>query len=167
MKTKKIPECLEALPRKVVMNATVPTLIIKKECPLERFLVCVDGSEHSIIALDYISKLAQEMGSKITIINVEERKLYDMSPRTAVEGGQLVISHALSSIGKPDLPVDKRVEFGVTSDVLVEVAEKEGIDLIVMGSRGLGTVRRFLLGSVSDDVSQKARTSVLIFPWRK
>jgi nucleotide-binding universal stress UspA family protein len=163
----KDPRMLGSITRKVVMNATVPTLIIKKECPLERILVCVDGSEHSIVALDYITKLAQEMGSKITVINVEERKLYDMSPKTAVEGGQLVISHALSAIGKPDLPVEKRVEFGVTSDVLVEVAEKEGIDLIVMGSRGLGTVRRFLLGSVSDDVSQKARTSVLIVPWRK
>ena len=163
----KDPHMLGSITRKVVMNATIPTLIIKRECPLERSLVCVDGSEHSIIALDYTTKLAQEMGSKITLLNVEERKLYDMSPKTAKEGGELVILHALSQIGKPDLDVEKRVEFGVASDVIVDVAEKENMDLIVMGSRGLGIVKRFLLGSVSDDVSQKARTSVLIVPWRK
>ncbi|MCP8304623.1 MAG: universal stress protein [archaeon] len=59
---------------------------------------------------------------------------------------------------------DKRVEFGVTSDIIIEVAEKGNHDLIVLGSRGLGTAKRFLLGSVSDDVSHKAKCSVLIFP---
>jgi nucleotide-binding universal stress UspA family protein len=158
----KDPLMLGSVTKKVVTNATVPTLIIKKECALERFLACVDGSEHSIIALDYSIKLAQEMGSKITLINVEDRKLYDMSPKTAVEGGQLVISHAISSIGKPDLPADRRVEFGVTPDVLVDVAEKEDIDLIVMGSRGMSGIKEVLLGSVSHGVSQHAKCSVLI-----
>lgn len=163
----KDPHMLGSITRKVVMNATIPTIIIKKDCPLERFLVCIDGSEHSIIALNYTTKLAKEMDSKIILLNVEERKLYDMSPKTAKEGGEMVISHALSTIGKPELDAEKKVEFGVASDVIVDVAEKENVDLIVMGSRGLGTVKRFLLGSVSDDVSQKARTSVLIVPWRK
>jgi len=62
------------------------------------------------------------------------------------------------------LKVDRRVESGVTSDRIVQATERGNHDLIVLGSRGLGTVKRFLLGSVSDDVSHKARCSVLIFP---
>ena len=37
-------------------------------------------------------------------------------------------------------------------------------DLVILGSRGLGTAERFLLGSISDDVSSNAKCSVLIFP---
>jgi nucleotide-binding universal stress UspA family protein len=42
------------------------------------------------------------------------------------------------------------------------MAQKGNIDLIVVGSRGLSSVKRFLLGSVSDDISMHARSSVLI-----
>jgi nucleotide-binding universal stress UspA family protein len=62
------------------------------------------------------------------------------------------------------LKVGKKLEFGVPSDVIVEVAERGNYDLILLGSRGLGTVKRFLLGSVSDDVCDKAKCSVLIIP---
>jgi nucleotide-binding universal stress UspA family protein len=62
------------------------------------------------------------------------------------------------------LRINKKLEFGVPSDVIVEIAEKGNYDLIIVGSRGLGKVKRFLLGSVSDDVSHKAKCSVLIVP---
>lgn len=51
---------------------------------------------------------------------------------------------------------------GDPADTIVRVAEEEGSDLIVVGSRGLGETLRFLLGSVSDRVSHHAPCSVLI-----
>uniref|UniRef100_A0A7C2P719 Universal stress protein n=1 Tax=candidate division WOR-3 bacterium TaxID=2052148 RepID=A0A7C2P719_UNCW3 len=57
-----------------------------------------------------------------------------------------------------------KLEIGTPADVIVEVAEKGNHDLIVMGRRGLGIAKRFLLGSVSDDVIHKAKCSVLIVP---
>jgi nucleotide-binding universal stress UspA family protein len=166
-KNEKRPEILGSVTKKVLTHTSIPTLVIKRACLISNLLVCVDGSENSIIALDYAAKLGKGMNSNITLLNVEERKLYDLSPMTAREGGELVISHALLQIGKPELNIERKVEFGIPSDVIVEVAEKGNCDLIIMGSRGLGTVKRFLIGSVSDDVSQKAGTSVLIIPWRK
>lgn len=160
----KEPYALGSITKKVIRHTTCPTLIAKKVCALSNLLVCVDGSERSIKALDYAVKLADKMSSKITSLNVQERRLHDLSPKTAEELGERIFSKSLSAIRREESKVDKRLEFGVPSDSIVEVAEKGDHDLIVLGRRGLGTVKRFLLGSVSDDVSHKARCSVLIVP---
>jgi len=53
-------------------------------------------------------------------------------------------------------------EMGKAGHHLVEMAEKEHVDLIVMGTRGLGTVRRTILGSVSDYIIHHAHTQVCV-----
>ena len=158
---------LGSVTKKVIMHTGCPTLIVKKVSPISSLLVCVDGSENSVKALDYALKLAEKMGSKITLLNVQERRLYESSPKTAEELSDKIFSKALDAVGKKKIKVDKKLEFGVTSDSIVEVAEKGNYDLIVLGSRGLGTVKRFLLGSISDYVSHKAKCSVLIVPAKK
>jgi len=160
----KEPYALGSITKKVIRHTTCPTLIAKNVCVLSNLLACVDGSERSIKALNYVFKLADKMSSKITLLNVQERRLHDLAPKTAEEMGEQIFSKSLSAIRRQESKVDKRLEFGVPSDSIVEVAEKGDHDLIVLGRRGLGTVKRFLLGSVSDDVSHKARCSVLIVP---
>ena len=166
-KNEKDPYALGSVTKKAIRHTTCPTLFVKKVCSLSNLLVCIDGSEHSTKALDYAVKLAEKIGSKITLLNVQERRLHDLSPYARIVSeklGERILSKALSAIGKKGLKADRRVESGVTSDRIVEVAERGNHDLIVLGSRGLGTGKRFLLGSVSDDVSHKAKCSVLIFP---
>ncbi len=158
---------LGSVTKKVMMYSDYPTLIVKKVSPLSNLLVCTDGSENSIKALNYALKLAEKMGSRLTLLNVQERRLYAASPKIAKEFGEKILSKALSAVEKKKIRVDKKLEFGTPSDSIVEIAEKGNYDLIVLGSRGLGTVKRFLFGSVSDDVSHKARCSVLIIPTKK
>ena len=55
-----------------------------------------------------------------------------------------------------------QLEFGNPAETIIEIAEKGNYDLIVVGSRGLSSVKRFFLGSVSDDISHHAKCSVLI-----
>jgi nucleotide-binding universal stress UspA family protein len=160
----KDPYALGSITKKVIRHTICPILIVKKVSALYNLLVCVDGSENAIKALDYSAKLAKKMGSSITLLNVQERRLYDSSPKTAEEFGERVLSKALGAVRERKLKVDKQLEFGVPSDVIAEVAEKGKHDLIVLGSRGLGTISRFLLGSVSDDVSHKAKCSLLLVP---
>jgi len=160
----KDPYALGSVTKRVTAHAKCPVLITKKASSLSKMLVGVDGSRNSTKALEYAVKLAEKMGSEITMLNVQEHRLHKASPEVAEELGDKIFSKASDAIGKQKLKIEKRLEIGVTSDKIFEVAEKGNYDLIVLGSRGLGTVKRFLLGSISDDVSHKAKCSVLIVP---
>lgn len=91
----KEPYALGSITKKVIRHNTCPTLIAKNVCALSNLLVCVDGSERSIKALDYAFKLSDKMGSKITLLNVQERRLHDLSPKTAEELGEQIFSKSL------------------------------------------------------------------------
>jgi nucleotide-binding universal stress UspA family protein len=58
--------------------------------------------------------------------------------------------------------IDKRLEYGKPAEIIIKLANKENYDLIILGSRGLSSVKRYLLGSVSEDVTWHAKRSVLI-----
>jgi nucleotide-binding universal stress UspA family protein len=163
----KDPYALGSVTRKVLRHTDRPTLIVKTGSALSNLLVCIDGSDYSIKALDYAIKFAEKMKSKITMLNVQEQKLHKASPKAVEELGQQILSKALGTVEKTKVKVDKKLEIGIPSNRIAEAAEKGNHDLIVLGSRGLGTVDRFLLGSVSDEVSHKAKCSVLIVPHKK
>jgi nucleotide-binding universal stress UspA family protein len=158
---------LGSVTRKVAKQAHRPILIVKKVGLLTSFLVCTDGSEHSIEALIFSTRLAGKLGAKITLLNVQEPVSQTVSQKTAEELGELVLNATISAIGDAAIEVARRVEFGTPSNVIADVAEEGRYDLLVLGSRGLGTPERFLLGSVSEDVSYNAKCSVLIIPPRE
>jgi nucleotide-binding universal stress UspA family protein len=158
---------LGSVTKKVIMHTGCPTMIVKKTSTLSNILVCVDGSDHAMKALNYALSLAEKMGSKMTLLNVQETRLHKASPDAAMELGGRILTESSDTVEKRKLTAERRLEYGVPSEVIVGAAEKGNHDLIVLGSRGLGTVKRFLLGSVSDDVSYKAKCSVLIVPARQ
>jgi nucleotide-binding universal stress UspA family protein len=160
----KAPYTLGSVTRKVTMQATCPVFITKKMSSLSSMLVCVDGSERSIRALECAAGLAELMNSSITLLYVQEQRLHMASSKVAKELGERVLAESLGAVEKRKLRIDKRLEVGVASDTIVGVAEKGKYDLIVLGSRGLGAVKLLLLGSVTDDVTQKAECSVLVVP---
>ena len=155
---------LGSVTKKVERHVRRPILIAKKAGLLSNFLVCTDGSEHSIQALSFGVKLAKNLGAKITLLNVQEELLQNISPKTAKEIGELVLTSTINTIEEKNVEISKRVEYGTPSNVISDVADDGKFDLIVLGSRGLGTSERFLLGSVSDDVSHSAKCSVMIIP---
>jgi nucleotide-binding universal stress UspA family protein len=66
----------------------------------------------------------------------------------------------IREIGGQD--IQAHLEFGRPDTAIVEMAEELEAGLIVMGSRGLGGVRRALLGSISDSVVRHAHCPVLV-----
>jgi nucleotide-binding universal stress UspA family protein len=60
------------------------------------------------------------------------------------------------------IDVDTQAREGDPAEVILDVAKEQAADLIVIGSRGLSGIRRFLLGSVSAKVSEHAPCSVMI-----
>ena len=157
----KDPAALGSVTKKVMRYAKQPILIAKNVSMLSNMLVCIDGSEHAISALKYGIQLAEKMGADITLLNVLEKRMFEYAPDIVRDVGKKILSKAVESIGETKLKINERLEVGVPSNVIVEVAEEGNYDLIIMGSKGLGKVKRFLFGSVSEDVSHKAKCSVL------
>ncbi len=69
---------------------------------------------------------------------------------------------AAEAIGADGVSVKTHRLAGDPADSLIEVAESDGADLIVVGNRGMGGVKRFVLGSVPNKISHHSPCSVLI-----
>jgi nucleotide-binding universal stress UspA family protein len=120
-----------------------------------RILVGVDGSDYSTWALMEAISIAKKFSAHIKVITVYKQVNRDEAAKTQLKAKQLLdeeqIDSSLSSILGSN-----------PSRALVDTAEKEKIDLIVVGSRGLGSAAAFLLGSVSKQVVSKASCNVLV-----
>lgn len=151
---------LGSVAEKISIYAKCPVLIVKKKTRIKKLLVAIDGSEQADKALEYAIQLCQHFEAKMTLLHVEEAELFRLEPKVTREVGERILSDAATKI--KDVIYAVRLEFGNPAQTILKVAKQEDYDLIVLGSRGISSVRRFLLGSVSADVSMHAQRSVLI-----
>lgn len=151
---------LGSIAEKISLYAHCPVLIAKKKTKIKKLLVAIDGSEQAGKALEYAVELAHRYRGKITLLHVKETKLFEMEPKLMKEVSANILNDAAAKI--KNIPYDKRLEIGDPAKTILDLAKEENYDLIILGSRGLSSVKRFLLGSVSAEVSMDAHRSVLI-----
>lgn len=135
-------------------------------------LLASDGSECALKAAAIAATVASKFTGRLTIINVfqpfptvgpyGEFVSAGLDDRYITELQEHAISQAGHIIDEMDVPYQSRQEVGQPAAEIVRVAEEEGCDLIVLGSRGLNAVQSFLLGSVSDRVTHHAHCPVLV-----
>ena len=142
---------------------------------LGKILVAIDGSEEASSAAKAATEVAKATGSELHVIYAIQEERYrphlgpemwegweegfehakrsarswveDQAERMRGEGAKAVKSHLL--LGQPDAAI-------------VWLAEELGAGLVVLGSRGLGGIRRTLIGSVSDSVVRHAHCPVMV-----
>ncbi|KAF3967023.1 hypothetical protein CMV_008916 [Castanea mollissima] len=146
-----------------------------------KILVAVDEGEESMHALSWCLKNVISENSKDTLV-----LLYVKPPRavfSALDGtGYLFSADIMAAMNKysndvaecvvekakkmckdlHDVKVDTRIEHGDPRDVICQMTEKLGVDVLVMGSHGYGLIKRALLGSVSNHCAQNVKCPVLI-----
>ena len=136
-----------------------------------KILVPVDGSQDSYCALKEGELLAQAFDSKLIILTVlTDTNVIEHYPgnflstdfkKAQEQRGQRILNRALETIDyKGD--VETCVRVGRASEEILKCSEEKEVDLIVIGSRGLGGFSRTLLGSVSDKVLNAAKVPVLV-----
>jgi nucleotide-binding universal stress UspA family protein len=133
--------------------------------------VAYDGSEESKLALAEARGLAGALGAKLRLITVINEWPYvpESSPSRSLEEFMEVVreehreiqKQAIAELGDA-LEVDTFVGEGDPDEVLV--AQGAELDLLVMGSRGYGPIRRTLLGGVSAKVMRMAPCPVVVVP---
>jgi nucleotide-binding universal stress UspA family protein len=159
-KTQKKRFELGSVTEKVSMYAPCPVLITKGKTEIRKLLVPVDGSEQANKALDHAAAIAKKFRARIHLLHVEEAKLFRLKPEFVKKLGEEILLEAESRI--EGVSFDKSLKTGRPVDIILKMAWLGDFDLIVMGSRGLSSVKRFLLGSISADVSMHSRRSVMI-----
>lgn len=138
-----------------------------------RYLLAIDGSEQAFEAVRTLSHLAA--GERTILVHALDvpkpaypmmipeaaQDLYRIVERDMREDGERLLNRAVSILPEAIGPVDTRLEVGTAAEVIVSTAEREAIDLIVMGGRGISPTQELLFGSVSHRVAVHASGAVL------
>ncbi len=133
-----------------------------------------DGSEESAVALRHAEFVARRTGASLRLLAVHEPEMifgidsvpagYDPTEvsKYARERLERKLNEAAAAT-RPGVDVQRYVLEGSAVDALASAAEN-GIDLLVVGSRQYGPVRRVLLGGVSSGLVRTCPTSILVVP---
>ena len=137
---------------------------------LKKILVAIDGSESSRKAARFARDLARNFDAHITLLHVIEPpgsfpiEAYGLT-RAQVYEVQLESARSLLAALAAELPaerVEQVIESGSPAETICAQADERDVDLIVLGSRGMGAVGRWLLGSVSDRVVHLSKRAVTV-----
>ena len=163
----------------VARHAPCPVLVVKATArACRRVLVAVDGSEPALAAAAFVARLPLVSAAGVQLLGVVERPRYPsaaplagaatlraaiqemVTERTAALGESLAKAAAL--FGERGPRIERRITVGYAPDEIVRAAHAFDADLVVVGARGLGPVKRWVLGSVSESVLRNAERAVLI-----
>ncbi|MFQ5691838.1 MAG: universal stress protein [Nitrospinota bacterium] len=114
---------------------------------MKRILVGTGGSRWSEAAVAYAARLAKEQGAELLIVHVLSPPALPAHEKRHREA-EAILERARKVAAEHLETVDARCLKGTVADVLIDTADREDCDLIVIGSRGRSRVRDRLLGSV-------------------
>ena len=138
-----------------------------------KILVPIDGSENSLRALRHALYLSSNLDSKLVIVYISEihpvvyvqsQKIIDSINNTLTEEAEKIFKHVESEAQNYKAAVYETVMLkgNPIASVIIEYADKNDIDIIVIGSRGRGKVKTAIAGSVAHDVFYHTKKPILI-----
>ena len=143
-----------------------------------KMLVCTDGSKLSQQAVEEAARIADLYHyDDVTIIHVYQ-KPPDLSylggdattehinrfrelMKQLREQGELILSDAANTFEKRNIKANTQLERGHPSETIIRVAKEKAVDMIVIGSRGLGGLKKTILGSVSSAVVEEVSNCIV------
>lgn len=148
-----------------------------------KMLVCADGSQHSMKTIEEAIKIAGGCTfSEVAIIHVfdsntdrsawfgregysipaKDMKLIQEMWEQDKEKSQEILREAKEIFAKKNIEVKTIFKEGHPAHTIAQVANEEGYNMVVIGSRGLGGLKKLFLGSVSNAVIQEVKSNVLL-----
>jgi nucleotide-binding universal stress UspA family protein len=137
-----------------------------------KILIATDGSESARFAATAGVELARLIGAKIQAIYVIDIFAYSSMPQDlkweeamyaqSRELGREAVSDVEKEAKDASVEVEALILEGHPAEEILDFAEKQDIDMIVVGSLGKTDIERFLIGSVSEKVARNAKVPVLV-----
>jgi nucleotide-binding universal stress UspA family protein len=138
---------------------------------VKSILVAVDGSEHSLKAVQYACAIGTPLGAEVVLLHVVPM-LVSATPYHDTVSDQPFMS--LQKVGEDILARAKTITRDLNCEVIdlitqgdpaakiIDIAKERNIDIIILGSRGLSGIKRLFVGSISDKVASHAHCPVMI-----
>ncbi|MDO5718319.1 MAG: universal stress protein [Tissierellia bacterium] len=138
---------------------------------MKKYLVPVDGSINSEIALKTAVDLAEKTGASITLISILDSDTFLTNNHIGVSTSEIIeqntenigvlLDNLIDTYNDKNIKFEKKITTGnIANEILAE--SEEGYEMIIIGSRGLTTLKRTFLGSVSNKVVNSSRISTLV-----
>ena len=142
-----------------------------------KILLATDGSEEAKLAFASAADLSKKTGSELHVVYVGHMPLvsYESPGATTLDPGlsgrmhesaqqeaRTMLDEQMQRVGESGEIAEVHATIGRPDAEIVGLADELGVGLIVLGSRGLGPLRRALMGSVSDSVVRYAHCPVLV-----
>jgi nucleotide-binding universal stress UspA family protein len=137
----------------------------------KKIMVATDGSEQNKKAISYGIEFAKLSGAKLYVVYVVDTAAFASIP---MDAGWEMMYELLETEGKDasdqvvelaaaqGLDIESAVLEGHPSNEIIEFAEGNDIDMIVIGTLGKSGLDRFLLGSVAEKVTRNSKVPVLV-----
>lgn len=139
-----------------------------------KILIALDDSPHSDRALDFVTRMRWPAGSRVIVLSTLQPVASAMAaaqdsstvlPELLEELRQRLeelVARAESTLRESGFSTEGRILMGDPREALLQVAQSERADLLVVGSRGRTGITKLMLGSVSSHVVTHAPCSVLV-----
>lgn len=141
----------------------------------KKILVPIDGSEYARDALKVACQLSDDTGSQIILLHIPEELHHEpllvwgvaavpafSALEKREEVGKEILDKAEQEAKQLNAPDTSTImTHGDPGRVILNTAKDEGVDAIIMGSRGLGELKSLMIGSVSHKVSHGAGCRVI------
>ena len=147
-----------------------------------KILVCTDGSANSKKCVEVAARMVDECTiNEVTLIHVhessqffpdywhgkypftpEEEKQINKLDKRVMEQRKNIFAEALKEFEGKNVELNTIFKIGHPAETIANVAESGSFDIVVIGRRGSGGVKKLFMGSVSSSVLQLVKTNILI-----
>jgi nucleotide-binding universal stress UspA family protein len=138
------------------------------EIRFKKILLPIDGSDESLKAAMYAVRIAKQEEAQIICVHAVGAPIYTSNLPSYYDHARKITDVWFGKVReiarKEGIDIKTDIVLDVTSvvDAIVNYAENEDVDLIVMGTRGRTGIKRFLLGSVASGVVFHAHCAVMV-----
>ena len=132
---------------------------------ISKILVAVDGSETSSKAAEMAIDLSKKHGADLIALYIVAPNInFSQAFYFAEENGQKIVDEVKNEALAKNLNVQTEVlmDVGSVPKAIVEYAEKNNVNLIVLGTRGISGIKRMLVGSTASDVVKYSHCPVMV-----
>ena len=142
-----------------------------------KILVAIDKSEHSTKAIAHAKSIADKFSAEVILYHsyqvpadfTDQQIMYNLSSDYIVklevnlkQHYQKLLDTTKEEFASAGIKTSTLLESGKVGANIVNAAEKENVDLVIIGSRGLGTMGRMVMGSVSSYVLHHTKKPLLV-----